>query len=96
MRKTLSIGLAAFLVASPALAQMAIGGDNDAARHEQRAQQDRMRAHRDSTEAHRDAATGNYGAAAREQREAHQEWRASNHQQHDADRDSNGVRLYGH
>ena len=47
MRKALSIGLAAFLMASPAMAQVVIGGDNDAARHEQRAQQDRMQAHRD-------------------------------------------------
>jgi hypothetical protein len=96
MRKALSIGLATFLMASPALAQVVIGGDNDAVRHEQRSQQDRMQAHRDSAEAHRDAATGNYGAAAREQREAHQEWRDSHHQQRAADRDANGVRLYGH
>ena len=95
MRKALSIGLAAFLVMSPAMAQVVIGGDNDAARHEQRAQQDRMQAHRNSTEAHRDAATGHYGAAAHEQREAHQDWRDSHYQQHDADRDANGVRLYG-
>ena len=45
MRKALSIGLATFLMASPAMAQVVIGGDNDAARHEQRAQQDRMQAH---------------------------------------------------
>ena len=41
MRKVYSLGLAAFLMASPAMAQVVIGGGYDAARHEQRAQQDR-------------------------------------------------------
>ena len=41
MRKVYSLGVAAFLMASPAMAQVVIGGGNDAARHEQRAQQDR-------------------------------------------------------
>jgi hypothetical protein len=50
-----------------------IGGDNDAAPLEQRAQQDRMQAHQDSAQAQRDAAMGNYGDAARERREAHHE-----------------------
>ena len=74
MRTFYSLGLAAFLMTSPAMAQVVIGGgDNDAARHDQRAQQDRMNAHQDAMQAHRDAAMGNYGDAAREQREAHHE-----------------------
>jgi hypothetical protein len=91
MRRTLSLGLAAFLMASPAMAQVVIGGDNDAVRHEQRARQDRMDAREDAMRAHRDAAMGDYAGAARDQREAHHEWRDSHHQQHDADRDSGGF-----
>jgi hypothetical protein len=91
MRKTLAFGLAAFLMASPAMAQVVIGGDNDAARHEQRAQQDRMAAQKDAMQAQRDAAMGNYPGAAREQRESHQEWRDANHQDRKADRDDHGV-----
>jgi hypothetical protein len=91
MRKVFSYSLAAFLMASPAaMAQLVIGGNNDAARHEQRSEQDRMQAHHDSAEAHRDAARGNYAGAAREQREAHQEWRDAHHQQRDADRNDHG------
>ncbi len=91
MKKFYSVGLAAFLVASPAMAQVVIGGgDNDAARHDRRAQEQRMDAHQDAMQAHRDAAMGNYGDAAREQREAHHEFGNARHQEHEADRDSNG------
>jgi len=94
MKKAYAIGLAAFLAASPAMAQVVIGGgDNDAARHEQRAQQDRMEAHHDQAEAQRDAAMGNYSGAAREQAEARQEWRDAHHQQRDAERDSSGFHV---
>ena len=94
MKTAYALGLAAFLAASPAMAQISIGGgDNDAARHEDRAQQDRMDAHHDQTQAQRDAAMGDYRGAAREQREAHQEWRDSRHQQHDADTDANGLHV---
>ena len=97
MRTAYAIGLAAFLAASPAMAQVVISTDNDAARHDQRAQQDRMDAHHDQAEAQRDAAMGNYRGAAHEQNEARDEWRDSQHQQHDADHDSNGVSVqFGH
>ena len=91
MRTIYSLGLAAFLMSAPAMAQVVIGGDNDAARHEQRAQQDRMQAHQDNAQAQRDAAVGNYRGAARAQNEARQDWCDAHHQQHDADRDDNGV-----
>lgn len=94
MRKALAYGLATFLIASPAMAQVVIGGDNDSARHEQNARQDRMAAHQDHADARRDAAMGNYGDAAHAQREAHNDWRDAHHQQHDADHDgSGGVRV---
>ncbi len=57
MRAAYAVGLAAFLAVSPAMAQVIIGGgDNDAARHEAQAQQDRADAHQDMNQACRDAA----------------------------------------
>src|SRR3954452_5378914 len=95
MKKAYALGLAAFLAVSPAMADVVIGsGGNDAARHEQRAQQDRMAAQHDSAEAQRDAAMGNYRGAAREQREAREEWRDARHQERKADRDADrGVHV---
>ena len=90
MRKALAYGFATFLIASPAMAQAVIGSDNDAARHEQNAQQDRMAAHQDHADAQRDAAMGNFGDAARAQREAHNDLSDAHHQQRDADHDDNG------
>jgi len=91
MRTAYAIGLAAFLAASPAMADVVIGGgDHDAVRHEQRADQDRGAAHHDQSQAQRDAAMGNYHGAAREQNEARQEWRDANHQDRKADRDDHG------
>ncbi len=92
MRTAYAFGLAAFLAVSPAMAQVIIGGggDNDAARHEAHAQQDRADAHQYINQARRDAAVGNYGAAAQAQSDARHDWRQAQHQQHDADRDSNG------
>ena|SRR5579871_6466778 len=90
MRKTLVYGVAAFLAVSPAMAQVIIGGDNDAARHEMKAQQDRADAHQDMNQARRDAAAGNYAGAAQEQRHARQDWGQANHQQRDANRDDSG------
>jgi hypothetical protein len=90
MRTLYSLGVAAILLTSPAMAQVVIGGDNDAARHEHRAMQDRADAHRDSAEARQDAAMGDYRGAAREQNEARQEWRDSRHQEHRADQDDHG------
>src|SRR5262249_43151448 len=83
MRTVYAFGLAAFLAGSPAMAQVIIGGgDNDAARHEAQAQQDRADAHQDMNQARRDAAMGNYGAAAQEQHDARSDWRQAHHQQH--------------
>ena len=92
MRATYAIGLAAFLAASPAMADVVIGGgDNDATRHEMRADQDRAAARHDSAEAREHAAVGDYRGAAREQNEARQEWRDANHQERKADHDNDGV-----
>src|SRR5579863_8353177 len=89
MRKAYAFGLAAFLAISPAMAQVVIGGgDNDAVRHEQNAQQDRADAHQEMNRAHRDAAMGDYAGAARAQQDAHQDWRQAHNQQRDADHDS--------
>jgi hypothetical protein len=88
MRTAYAIGLAVFLATSPAMAQMIIGGDNDAARHEHHSQQDRAAARQDNAEAHRDAAMGNYNGAALKEAEAHHEWRDANRQEHRADHDS--------
>jgi hypothetical protein len=90
MQKIYSLGVAAFLIASPAMAQVVIGGGNDAARHEQRAQQDRYDARRDANQAQRDAAVGNYRGAAREQQEAQQAMHDAQRQERKADRDDHG------
>ena len=91
MRTVYAIGLAAFLAASPAMAQVVIGPDNDSARHDMRAQQNRSDARQDQTQAQRDAAVGNYRGASQEQREAQHEDRAADHQERKADRDDRGV-----
>jgi hypothetical protein len=99
MRKAYALGLAVFLAAAPAMADVVIGGgDNDAARHQQRADQSRAAARHDSAEARQHAAMGDYRGAAREQNEAREEWRDARHQEHKADNDDRGgVRLqFGH
>ena len=90
MRAAFAYGLAAFLAISPAMAQVVIGGDNDAARHDMKAQQDRADANQDMNQARTDAATGNYTGAARAQRDASHDMRQANHQQRDANRDDSG------
>jgi hypothetical protein len=91
MRKVYSLGLVAILMASPAVAQVVIGG-GDAARHEQRAQQDRYDARRHAAQAQRDAAVGDYHSAAREQHEARRDMHDARRQERRADRDG-GVNL---
>jgi hypothetical protein len=97
MRKAYALGLAAFLAASPAMADVVIGGgDNDSVRHEQRADQDRAAARHDMGEAREHAAMGDFHGAAREQNEARHEWRDANRQERKADTDRDdrgGVRL---
>ena len=92
MRKIYSLGMAAFLIASPAMARVVIGGGNDAARHEQRAQQDRYDARRDAAQAQRDAAVGDYRSAARDQQQARHDMHDAQRQERRAERDS-GVNL---
>jgi hypothetical protein len=82
--------MAALLVSAPAMAQVIIGGDNDSVRHEQRADQDRAAGRQEMGQARADAARGDYADAARDQQAAREDWHAAHHQQHDADRDSNG------
>ena len=91
MRIGYAVAVAALLAGTPAMAQVIVGGgDNDAARHEQRADQDRSAGRQELSEAHHEAARGDYRDAARDQAEAHQDWNGARHQEHDADHDSNG------
>ncbi len=95
MRTAYALGLAAFLAASPAMADVVIGGgDHDAVRHEQRADQDRAAARHDQAEAQRHAAVGDYRGAAREQNEARHESRDAIHQERKADSDDHGGRFH--
>ena len=83
MRIGFALAMAAFLAGSPAMADVVINTDNDAAHHQDRAEQERNAAHRDQQMAreHADAAR-EHADAARD--EAH---RAD----HDTNRD--GVRV---
>jgi hypothetical protein len=82
---------AAFLAASPCMAQVIItpGGD-DAARHSERADQQGHAAQHDEQKAHEDAATGDYRAASHEQAKAQDHQATAQHQEHRADQDSRG------
>ena len=85
-----AIGL---LATTPCMAQVVIGGgDNDAARHEQRADQQEHAAQHDEYRAREDAARGDYRDAHREQAEAREHQAAAEHQEHRADQDSRGGR----
>jgi hypothetical protein len=92
MRTFSAIALAASLYAVPAMSQVIFQvPDNDAARHEQRAQQDRSDARAEHRQAQMDAAMGNYGAAAEEQRDARRDWHAARRQEERARDDSSTV-----
>ncbi len=92
MRTFSAIALAASLYAIPAMSQVIFQvPDSDAARHEQRAQQDRADARAERRDAQMDAAMGNYGAAAQEQRDARRDWHAAQNQQERAQDDSSTV-----
>ena len=92
MRTFSAIALAASLYAIPATSQVIFQVPNgDAARHEQRAQQDRADARAEHRQAQIDAAMGNYGAAAEEQREARHDWQAARRQEERAREDSSIV-----
>jgi hypothetical protein len=95
MRSICSIYGAAFvavLAATPAMAQVVIQTqDPNAARHEQRAMQDRADAHWEHQEAQRRAARGDYAGAAEAQGEARHDWHSAHHQERDAQRNSGAV-----
>ena len=98
MRIGYAMAVTAILAASPAMAQITIGGGDPYAssQHQYQADQDRAAGRQNMEAAHQEAAMGNYGAAERDREAAHEDWRASHHQEHDADRDNNGgvtVRL---
>ncbi len=96
MRIGYAAALAAFLAATPAMAQLTITNSNDEfARHEYNANQDHAAGRQNMEAAHQEAAMGNYGAAARDQQAAHEDWHAAHHQRYDANRDANsGVTLH--
>lgn len=71
MRLGFAVAMAVCLAGSPAMADMTITTDHDAAHHEDRADQERNAAHRDMEKSHEHAAT------AREEQ---------NRRDHDADR----------
>ena len=90
MRIGYAMAVAAFLAAAPAMAQVSITtGNDDSARHEYNAQQDRAAGHANMQAAHQEAAMGNYGNAERDREAAHEDWHAAHHQDHAADRDAN-------
>jgi len=95
MRVSYALAVAAFLAATPAMAQVSITtGNGDSAQHQYDANQDRAAGHANMEASHQEAAMGNYGAAARDREAAHEDWHAAHHQEHAADRDANsGVTL---
>ncbi len=99
MRTTYAIAFAAFLAAGPAMGQSLIiqtpnviqTPNDDAVRHEQRAQQDRWDARQERREAESRAAVGDYRGAEEADREAHQDWRDANRQQDRAQDESGRI-----
>jgi hypothetical protein len=80
---------ASALVATPCMAQVIISGpDNDAARHQYRADQQQHAAQRDAYKARVDAAQGNYVATQREQDKSIEHQENAQHQEHRAVEDS--------
>jgi hypothetical protein len=89
MRLFPAFAAAAFLATTPCMAQVVIGGgDNDATRHEYRADRQEQAAHRDAYVAHKMAEHGNYQGAAREQAESRQHQAVARDQERRADWDS--------
>jgi hypothetical protein len=91
MRIFPAFAAAAFLAASPCVAQVVIrdGADNSA-RHETRADQQDHAAQHDEHEARRDAAAGDYRAAQHEQADAQHHEAVAQHQERRADQDNRG------
>lgn len=91
MRIGYAVAVVALLAGTPAMADLSItAGDNDAARHEYRADQDRAAGRQEMNEARGEAARGDYRDAARDQAEARHDFNAARHQEHEADRDNDG------
>ncbi|HTW72885.1 MAG TPA: hypothetical protein VME47_23615 [Acetobacteraceae bacterium] len=97
MRIGYAMAVAAFLAATPAMAQLTITNGNDAAQqHQYNADQDRSAGRANMEASHQEAAEGNYGNAMRDREAAHEDWHAAHHEEHSADRDANSgvtVRL---
>ena len=95
MRIGYALVMAGLLAGSPAMAQVVIGGGNDAERHEYRADQERAAGRHDMRESREREAMGDYRGAARERAEAREHWGEAREQRERAERDSNrgGVRL---
>jgi hypothetical protein len=96
MRFGYAVALAAFFAAAPAVAQLTVtNGNDESARHEYNANQDRAAGRQNMEAAHQEAAMGNYRSAARDQQAAHEDWHAAHHQQYDSNHDANsGVTLH--
>jgi len=76
------------------MGQVIIGTQNpDAARHEQRAMQDRAEGRADQNEAQRRAAVGDYRGAAAADREARRDFNDARRQENRASQDSRTVIL---
>jgi len=89
MRFLPALATASFLIATPCMAQVIISGpDNDAARHQYRADQQEGAAQHDAAKARIDAAEGNYRGAAHEQDKAIDHQADAQHQEHRAIEDS--------
>ena len=95
MRIGYALAVAGILAGSPAMAQVIIGGGDDAARHDYRADQERNAARRDMRESRERAAMGDYRGAERERERAREHWAESREQRERAERDADrgGVRL---
>jgi hypothetical protein len=95
MRSCYRLVFAGLLAAGPAMGQVVIQTpDPDAARHQQRALQDRSDAQAERQEAQRRAAVGDYRGAADAQRDAQRDWRDA-HRQQDRVRDESGAVIIG-
>jgi hypothetical protein len=91
MRIFPAFAAAAFLAASPCMAQVVIrSGDNDAARHEYRADRQEHVAQHEERRAERDAAMGDRRDAAREHAEAERHAAIAQHQERRAEQDNRG------
>ena len=95
MRSIYATAFAAMLAAGPAMGQVVIQTQNpDAARHEQRAAQDRADARWEHQEAQRRAAMGDYAGAAEAQRDARRDWHSA-HRQEERARDESSAVIIG-